>query len=145
MERGLKTEEGRLCVMHGSKGLRKAIYGVLGNQVLIRAVSIQIGPEEAPPPVTKIVLLSLSPFFIDIHGQARGTLPYGPIKKHVGWQEATVYDYFLSNARSTSTISRTRSSNERVYSQPSSRLALPQSPCRNSTSAGRTNLGSTTT
>jgi putative transposase len=35
-ERGLKIEEGFLCVMDGSKGLRKAIYGVFGNKALIQ-------------------------------------------------------------------------------------------------------------
>ena len=36
LERGLNIEEGLLCVIDGSKGLRKAIYGVLGNKVLIQ-------------------------------------------------------------------------------------------------------------
>jgi transposase-like protein len=36
LERGLKIEVGLLCVIDGSKGLRKAIYGVLGNRVLIQ-------------------------------------------------------------------------------------------------------------
>jgi len=36
LERGLKIESGLLCVIDGSKGLRKAIYGVLGGKVLIQ-------------------------------------------------------------------------------------------------------------
>jgi transposase-like protein len=36
LERGLRVEPGFLCVMDGSKGLRKAIYGVFGNKVLIQ-------------------------------------------------------------------------------------------------------------
>jgi transposase-like protein len=36
LERGLKIEPGLLCVIDGSKGLRKAIYGVFGNKVLIQ-------------------------------------------------------------------------------------------------------------
>jgi transposase-like protein len=36
LERGLKVEEGLLCVIDGSKGLRKAIYGVFSNRALIQ-------------------------------------------------------------------------------------------------------------
>jgi transposase-like protein len=36
LERGLKIEEGLLCVIDGSKGLRKGIYGVFGNKALIQ-------------------------------------------------------------------------------------------------------------
>lgn len=36
LERGLSIEGGLLCVMDGSKGLRKAIYGVFGNKALIQ-------------------------------------------------------------------------------------------------------------
>jgi transposase-like protein len=36
LERGLKIEEGLLCVIDGSKGLRKAIYGVFGDKALIQ-------------------------------------------------------------------------------------------------------------
>jgi putative transposase len=36
LERGLRIEEGFLCVIDGAKGLRKAIYGVFGNKVLIQ-------------------------------------------------------------------------------------------------------------
>ena len=36
LERGLSIEEGLLCVIDGSKGLRKAIYGVFGNKALIQ-------------------------------------------------------------------------------------------------------------
>jgi putative transposase len=36
LERGLRIEEGFLCVLDGSKGLRKAIYGVFGNKALIQ-------------------------------------------------------------------------------------------------------------
>lgn len=36
LERGLKIEGGLLCVIDGSKGLRKAIYGVFGNKALIQ-------------------------------------------------------------------------------------------------------------
>jgi putative transposase len=36
LERGLRIEPGFLCVMDGSKGLRKAIYGVFGNKVLVQ-------------------------------------------------------------------------------------------------------------
>jgi putative transposase len=36
LERGLIIEPGLLCVMDGSKGLRKAIYGVLGDKALIQ-------------------------------------------------------------------------------------------------------------
>jgi putative transposase len=36
LERGLKIESGLLCVVDGSKGLRKAIYGVFGDKVLIQ-------------------------------------------------------------------------------------------------------------
>jgi transposase-like protein len=34
LERGLRIEDGLLCVIDGSKGLRKAIYGVFGNRAL---------------------------------------------------------------------------------------------------------------
>jgi putative transposase len=34
LERGLKMEEGLLCVIDGSKGLRKAVYEVFGNKAL---------------------------------------------------------------------------------------------------------------
>jgi transposase-like protein len=34
--RGLRTEKGLLCVIDGSKGLRKAIYGVFGDKALIQ-------------------------------------------------------------------------------------------------------------
>jgi putative transposase len=36
LERGLKMESGLLCVVDGSKRLRKAIYGVFGNKALIQ-------------------------------------------------------------------------------------------------------------
>jgi transposase-like protein len=36
LERGLKIESGFLCVIDGSKGLRKALYGIFGNKVLIQ-------------------------------------------------------------------------------------------------------------
>jgi transposase-like protein len=36
LERGLKVDPGLLCVLDGSKGLRKAIYGVLGDKALIQ-------------------------------------------------------------------------------------------------------------
>ena len=36
LERGLRIEEGLLCVIDGSKGVRKAIYGVFGNKALIQ-------------------------------------------------------------------------------------------------------------
>jgi transposase-like protein len=36
LERGLKVDSGLLCVVDGSKGLRKAIYGIFGNKVLIQ-------------------------------------------------------------------------------------------------------------
>lgn len=36
MERGLRVEPGLLCVIDGSKGLRKAIYGVFGNRALVQ-------------------------------------------------------------------------------------------------------------
>jgi transposase-like protein len=36
LERGLRIEPGLLCVIDGSKGLRKAIYEVLGNKALIQ-------------------------------------------------------------------------------------------------------------
>jgi transposase-like protein len=36
LERGLSVEQGVLCVIDGAKGLRKAIYGVFGNKVLIQ-------------------------------------------------------------------------------------------------------------
>ena len=36
LERGLRIEEWLLCVIDGSKGLRKAIYGVFGNKALIQ-------------------------------------------------------------------------------------------------------------
>jgi putative transposase len=36
VDRGLGTEGGLLCVIDGSKGLRKAIYGVFGNRALIQ-------------------------------------------------------------------------------------------------------------
>ena len=36
LERGLKFEPGLLCVIDGSKGLRKAIYGVFGNKALVQ-------------------------------------------------------------------------------------------------------------
>jgi transposase-like protein len=36
LERGLKIDSGLLCVVDGSKGLRKAIYGVFGNKGLIQ-------------------------------------------------------------------------------------------------------------
>jgi putative transposase len=36
LERGLRVEVGLLCVVDGSKGLRKGIYGVFGNRVLIQ-------------------------------------------------------------------------------------------------------------
>ncbi len=36
LERGLQIDLGLLCVVDGSKGLRKAIYGVFGNKVLIQ-------------------------------------------------------------------------------------------------------------
>jgi putative transposase len=36
LDRGLKMEEGLLCVIDGSKGLRKAVYEVFGNKVLVQ-------------------------------------------------------------------------------------------------------------
>lgn len=36
LDRGLKVEEGLLCVMDGSKGLRKAVYQVLGKKALVQ-------------------------------------------------------------------------------------------------------------
>lgn len=36
LERGLRVEPGLLCVIDGSKGLRKAIYGVFGNKALVQ-------------------------------------------------------------------------------------------------------------
>lgn len=36
LERGLRVEPGFLCVVDGSKGLRKAIYGVFGNRALVQ-------------------------------------------------------------------------------------------------------------
>jgi len=36
LERGLKVEPGLLCVIDGSKGLRKAIYGAFGNRALVQ-------------------------------------------------------------------------------------------------------------
>jgi transposase-like protein len=36
LDRGMRIEEGLLCVIDGSKGLRKAIYGVFGNRALIQ-------------------------------------------------------------------------------------------------------------
>jgi len=36
LERGLKIAEGLLCVIDGSKGLRKALYEVLGSKVLVQ-------------------------------------------------------------------------------------------------------------
>ena len=36
LDRGLRIEEGLLCVIDGSKGLRKAIYGVFGGRALIQ-------------------------------------------------------------------------------------------------------------
>jgi transposase-like protein len=36
LERGLKIEDGLLCVIDGSKGLRKALYDVLGSKVLVQ-------------------------------------------------------------------------------------------------------------
>jgi len=36
LERGLRIEPGLLCIIDGSKGLRKAIYGVLGDKALIQ-------------------------------------------------------------------------------------------------------------
>jgi len=36
LERGLRIEPGLLCVIDGSKGLRKAVYGVLRDKVLIQ-------------------------------------------------------------------------------------------------------------
>jgi putative transposase len=36
LERGLRIEEGLLCVIDGSKGLRRAIYGVFGRKALIQ-------------------------------------------------------------------------------------------------------------
>jgi transposase-like protein len=36
LERGLRIGEGLLCVIDGSKGLRKAIYGVFGKKALIQ-------------------------------------------------------------------------------------------------------------
>lgn len=36
LERGLKMESGLLCVVDGSKGLKKAIYRVFGNKALIQ-------------------------------------------------------------------------------------------------------------
>lgn len=36
LERGLEMEEGFLCVIDGSKGLRKAVYEVFGNKALVQ-------------------------------------------------------------------------------------------------------------
>jgi len=36
LERGLRVDPGLLCVIDGSKGLRKAIYGVFGNRALVQ-------------------------------------------------------------------------------------------------------------
>jgi transposase-like protein len=36
LERGLRIDPGLLCVIDGSKGLRKAIYGVFGGRALIQ-------------------------------------------------------------------------------------------------------------
>jgi len=36
LERGFRVEPGLLCVIDGSKGLRKAIYGVFGNRALVQ-------------------------------------------------------------------------------------------------------------
>jgi len=36
LERGLKIEPGLLCVIDGSKGLRKAVYEVFGMKALIQ-------------------------------------------------------------------------------------------------------------
>ena len=36
LERGLKIEDGLLCVVDGSKGLRKALYEVFGNKVWVQ-------------------------------------------------------------------------------------------------------------
>lgn len=36
LERGLRVDSGLLCVIDGSKGLRKAIYGVFGNKALVQ-------------------------------------------------------------------------------------------------------------
>jgi len=36
LERGLKIKDGLLCVIDGSKGLRKALYDVLGSKVLVQ-------------------------------------------------------------------------------------------------------------
>ena len=36
LERGLRIDSGLLCVVDGAKGLRKAIYGVFGDKVLIQ-------------------------------------------------------------------------------------------------------------
>ena len=36
LERGLRMEEGFLCVIDGSKGLRKAVYEVFGNKALVQ-------------------------------------------------------------------------------------------------------------
>jgi putative transposase len=36
LERGLKIEDGLFCVIDGSKGLRKALYDVLGSKVLVQ-------------------------------------------------------------------------------------------------------------
>jgi len=36
LDRGLRIEDGLLCVIDGSKGLRKAIYGVFGKRALIQ-------------------------------------------------------------------------------------------------------------
>lgn len=36
LERGLKIDQGLLCVIDGSKGLRKAVYEVFGNKALVQ-------------------------------------------------------------------------------------------------------------
>jgi transposase-like protein len=36
LERGLRINEGLLCIIDGSKGLRKALYEVLGSKVLVQ-------------------------------------------------------------------------------------------------------------
>ncbi len=36
LERGLKVQDGLFCVIDGSKGLRKAVYEVFGNKVLVQ-------------------------------------------------------------------------------------------------------------
>jgi transposase-like protein len=47
LERGLKIESGLLCVVDGSKGLRKAIYGVFGNKALIQRCQWHSVPRRA--------------------------------------------------------------------------------------------------